>query len=486
MNSTRPQLKRRGAIALAVCTVLAAALAVVARPLPETDVVVYVAANLRGVVDPGGCYPGQLGGLSRLCGYLRKALPAEKAAALYVQGGPSIEGNGPQSELKFELALRTFQRAGCRAYAVAGADLMLGIDAIRAAQKKVDIPFVATNLVDKDGVHFFKPFVVTTVGKAPGKQLRVCILSFMSKDRIDYADGFGGSGALEDPQERMTAILKDPGITADCYVIFFEGDIQQAYGLRQFLSTRNQTSIAIVRVASELPAGLRTRRTSGSIVEAGQEGRKVLRIAASHDKKEKTFEIVQCDTHELGPKVPADATVTGWLADYEKAVAAMNLVATLPRWPCLDASEGEHYAGAESCKGCHAPQYKIWSGLAHRRAFDALKKAGTAANPDCVACHATGFRLETGFVSEQKTPQLVGVTCEACHGPMARHTKDTNIRDSLRPRLICTRCHTPEHSGQFKQNEYMKKIKHWNLSKPGGPPAGHTKAAPDAPKETEP
>jgi hypothetical protein len=90
------------------------------------------------------------------------------------------------------------------------------------------------------------------------------------------------------------------------------------------------------------------------------------------------------------------------------------------------------YLGAKKCKACHMKQYKSWMKTTMATSFENLKagvkaeekkKAGIdpdkdyTADPDCLRCHTTGYGKPGGFVSLEKTPKLINVQCEGCHGP---------------------------------------------------------------------
>lgn len=90
------------------------------------------------------------------------------------------------------------------------------------------------------------------------------------------------------------------------------------------------------------------------------------------------------------------------------------------------------YIGAKKCKACHMKQFKAWQETTMANSFqnlkagvkgDAKKKAGLdpakdyTADKACLGCHTTGYGKPGGFESLEKTPDLVDVQCEACHGP---------------------------------------------------------------------
>jgi hypothetical protein len=94
-------------------------------------------------------------------------------------------------------------------------------------------------------------------------------------------------------------------------------------------------------------------------------------------------------------------------------------------------AEEHKFVGSKKCKACHLKQYKSWETTTMAKAFDTLKpgeraeaktKAGLdpqkdyTTDPECVACHVTGYGKPGGFVDFATTPDLAGVGCESCHG----------------------------------------------------------------------
>jgi hypothetical protein len=103
-------------------------------------------------------------------------------------------------------------------------------------------------------------------------------------------------------------------------------------------------------------------------------------------------------------------------------------------------SKDDKYAfiGTKACKKCHIKQFKSWKDTNMAKAFDLLKpgvraeakkKAGLSSEKDytkdidCLPCHTTGFEKNGGYVSLEETPQLVGLSCEMCHGAGGEYTK---------------------------------------------------------------
>ena len=94
-----------------------------------------------------------------------------------------------------------------------------------------------------------------------------------------------------------------------------------------------------------------------------------------------------------------------------------------------DPTAGATYVGAKDCKKCHFKQHRTWTKMKHAKAWDVLQPK--LEKPDqkdsegrlCISCHVTGHGAADrgGFVDAKASAHLLGVQCEACHGPGSKH-----------------------------------------------------------------
>ncbi len=87
--------------------------------------------------------------------------------------------------------------------------------------------------------------------------------------------------------------------------------------------------------------------------------------------------------------------------------------------PLESPPEGQTYTGAKQCASCHFDEFLKWRQDKHSKAFDILP-AKYKQDAECLKCHTTGYGHETGYKGAS-TPDLVGTSCEACHGPGSKH-----------------------------------------------------------------
>lgn len=150
--------------------------------------------------------------------------------------------------------------------------------------------------------------------------------------------------------------------------------------------------------------------------------------------------------------------VKRYFDDYESAVKNLFLQ-SLAGKPAFD-KEKSPYIGSEACFDCHKEAYGIWKKSRHAHAWESLKAVNKTFDPECINCHVIGFGKDGGFFSEQDSPHLVGVGCEACHGAAKSHAK--GLERGL-PKLTlesCRDCHTNERSPAFEASSYWERIKH--------------------------
>lgn len=149
------------------------------------------------------------------------------------------------------------------------------------------------------------------------------------------------------------------------------------------------------------------------------------------------------------------------------------------------------YLGSKTCARCHEEQARSWAQTRMARTFDVLRKgrkakekliAGLDPNRDythdvkCIPCHTTGYGRVGGFVSEEKTPEMVGIGCEECHGaggtyvdnPMGEtdptfRTEEAQSAGLIYPPTarVCVRCHNQEspYLGMNYKFDYEKMVK---------------------------
>lgn len=156
----------------------------------------------------------------------------------------------------------------------------------------------------------------------------------------------------------------------------------------------------------------------------------------------------------LGSDMQEDPDVRAILTSYDKKVAELYRDA-------YQFEPGSTYVGVKKCAECHQIFFESWEDTRHAGAFASLQKVQKDENPECVACHVTGFGEKGGFYSVETTPGLKDIQCEACHGYNIEHLDDDTEPMNKVTEKVCLKCHTRENSPAFDYTEYSEKIKHW-------------------------
>ena len=136
-------------------------------------------------------------------------------------------------------------------------------------------------------------------------------------------------------------------------------------------------------------------------------------------------------------------------------------------------------AGTQSCGKCHPAEYETWATTAHAQAWESVEKKGAHVDPECQRCHVTGYGLPGGFASVRRTPEMVQVGCENCHGPSQSHVADPAVHTSrfASASTSCLECHDVENSPHFDYETYWTRIRHADPT-PSGTPSATTSENP--------
>ncbi len=137
------------------------------------------------------------------------------------------------------------------------------------------------------------------------------------------------------------------------------------------------------------------------------------------------------------------------------------------------------YAGAIQCHRCHTQYDLDGQMVGHTVAWRVLDDEHLT-DPECLACHSTGYGVPTGLSDPYRDSHLTSVTCEACHGPAGLHVREmyiaqgdldpenlippenpTGLEFSREvPESICMACHTEERSPDFNYLQWLPRVNH--------------------------
>ncbi|UCE60581.1 MAG: hypothetical protein JSU63_02290 [Phycisphaerales bacterium] len=132
---------------------------------------------------------------------------------------------------------------------------------------------------------------------------------------------------------------------------------------------------------------------------------------------------------------------------------------------CPETPSPALYIGAANCTECHLENHAAWSTTIHATAFSTIVSSGDGDNPLCFPCHAVGYGLPSGFVSQTVTPELANVQCENCHGPGSNHALDaaTHHLDVNLDGNMCGACHQSCHG--LCGEDHHPQFEQWSTSK---------------------
>jgi hypothetical protein len=188
------------------------------------------------------------------------------------------------------------------------------------------------------------------------------------------------------------------------------------------------------------------------MLSAVHEGRVIGRADLHVNNGDGKIMSVQVEVTSLDDAIEDDPVmleaVNGFLQEAEERRLAQRAA-----YPRDRGSEDESFLGSNNCKACHTSIYQEWRESEHARAYTGLRAKDMQSEPECLACHTTGYQYHNGFDELQRT-NLSHVQCEACHGYGTQHVRNGDMNQ--RARESCTECHDEDRRPCYDEAKHAR------------------------------
>jgi hypothetical protein len=404
--------------------------------------VLVVSGDTAGWIVPCGCASNQSGGLPRRATHVTQL--RRRADVILADAGGAPGGTSAYHRAKFEAILRGELAMGLAAHNLGGPEAALGPDYLRRLAADTGAPLLSANLRDRKGEPIAAPLrVVERAGQ------RLALTGVLSRR---YAvEGV----QVDDPREALLGAIAAHKGRYDRLVVL------------AYLPEEELRQLAAALPEADAVVGGPT----GQSIAPQAAGPTVLAAATNKGKFLVEFDVPAPGTRgrwagrvtEMGPALADDPAqlenLRGYLAELGRrdfSAVEAGLAAPLPAGLPPD----YRLAGNASCLTCHKADCARWEGSRHAEAWQTLSGRGYHVDPYCQQCHANGYGLPGGFESPVRSPRLLGVGCESCHGPSLAHTRNPAVRTGFAARDQCARCHDRENSPRFDYAGYWERILH--------------------------
>jgi len=412
--------------------------------------VVLSTTDLKGKTSPCGCHIPK-GGFARIAAFLDSAR-AVRRATLYVDAGGYFPDQDGRPDLA-EFMTRSLVQLGVGAIGVGPRDLRHGIAFLKDLVQRTGAPVTCANLADKR-----TRLPVFTSGRLLDVAgVKVGVFAIYS-DRLDLGPA-ADSLVVLDPenaaQSQVTALR-----TKGAQVVILLAQMGRAGG-EDLVST--VPGIDAVVLGHDIPVYEMGRRIGETMASyAGEQGQHLGVIKVALSPAGKVLD-EYCSVAALGPDVREQPAMFRAVKTFEDAYNERMRVEERSANVNDDDDPVDHFVGEQVCARCHAAEAQQWRTTAHSLAWETLQRVKKDATPECIPCHVVGFRQAGGFETDLRTPHLVNVQCENCHGMGTEHASDWLTQHKVNEGT-CRTCHNQERDPEFDFAAKFPLIVHGNTS----------------------
>lgn len=435
----------------------------------------------NGYIEPCGCagMERMKGGLSRRSTFLKELRTERGWDVVTIDAGQITVGFGVQEELKFDMATNAFNLMDYDAIGIGKGELRFPayfLLTFTAPTSSTNASLYTSANIGVYGYHptYTLPYKVIEKG---GK--RVGVVSVICGD--ETTERRDENILLEKPEKKLIELMPSfKKEKCDSWVLIVHGTEEETVKLAKQFPIFDY--IVSSDTPAEPPAEMRSLGKGQSMIEVGEKGKYAIVLGLFHDGS------IRYQRVALDSRYDSSHEITLLMKDYQAILK--NLIASKGYRNGLGVNPARSpqaevlgkYVGSQKCRSCHEEAYRTWAKSRHAVAWNSLKETANPPrdfDPECISCHVVGwdslhhFPYIDGYSSEKKTPELLNVGCESCHGPGEHHmsaeigdneTLQEKIRKAMRlganVEKVCIQCHDGDNSPSFDFDKYYPLVDH--------------------------
>jgi len=448
----------------------------------KPELALVITGRQDGYFEPCGCAGKERmkGGLSRRHTMIRQ-LREQGWPVVAMDVGGFIKGFGKQTEIKFQMVLDALKQIDYDAVNLGKNDLRLPATLLLSLIATGDDQasrFVSANtaLFAFDADQWTARRIILERGG-----VRVGITAVLGREYYDEIHN--NDIAFKEPEEALAEIVPELEQQADLRVLLAYAKEEEVLSLArrfpQFQVVVGSDGPAEPPGSPQFVPGTRTM-----LIHVGEKGMAAVVLGIFNDPQNPiAYQRVILDS-----RYPDSPEMKQVMVNYQSQLEALGLdgleIRAVPH-PRRDV-QGE-FVGSEKCANCHEKSYDIWRKTGHAKAWETLVRLDPPRHhdPECISCHVTGwhptryFPYESGFLSQERTPKLIDVGCESCHGPGGEHVAAEMGGDVARQQRAaqamivtkeeaetseahsCRNCHDLDNSPDFDFAKYWPLVEHY-------------------------
>jgi hypothetical protein len=432
----------------------------------------------EGYLEPCGCagMDRMKGGMGRRRTFF-KELRAKGWPVVGLDVGGLVNGFGYQAELKYQTAVEGKLKMGYDAIAFGADDLRLPAGDLLAVAAGIDGKqscFVAANvgLLGKPGEITPRSRVIEAGG------VKIGVTAVLGKKY--QQDIHNDEIEMMEPGAALVEVVPELRKNADYLVLLAHATKEESIALaKQFPAFQ---MVVTSDTPPEPPRDFQTiPGTKTLLIVPGYKGQNAVVVGLFKGKNPP----VQYQRVPLDSRFASAPDMKMLMTAYQEQLKAKGFAGLgLRPVPHPQTEENGGFVGSKKCQSCHEKSYDIWKKSGHAKAYETLEKLDPPRqfDPECISCHVVGwhptkyFPYVGGYESLGKTPHLIGVGCESCHGPgenhclaeaganeelKIRYRKASVITKEESKKQQCMTCHDIDNSPDFDFDLYWPFVEHY-------------------------